>query len=533
MDDISQPGRIPAAADPFQLKPYAGAVRPGNWARRLSIGGFFLFCIVYGGAFALLFPFLAIPLVIPLAVLAGTAVWALPDMTKAPVRLLDFLFFSFLVALVMWPNYLAIALPGLPWITVQRLIGLPLALVLLVCVSVSSSFRGQLSAALQATPLIWKLICTFVFIQVLSIVFSADKGDSVDKLITALTTWIAVFFCSTFVNTRNGRLEFFAGLICVMAVALGVMGIFEHRADRVLWAGHTPSFLQVNDENVERILAGTSRVEGQAHRVQATYSTSLGLGEYVALAMPFLFYFATGRYPAILRMAAIAAVPLLVLTVVFTQARVGFVGILISVLVYPFTWLFLLWRRNPKSLLAASAMFFSPVLLGAALVTTYVVPGIRVRMWGGGREQLSTQARVDQFHMGVPKLMSHPWGYGIGQGATALGYANPAGVLTIDSYSLRLAMEYGIVGLIVFYAVFVAALYYASRGALAAPQDNREAKLFVPIGIALLSFIVIKSVFAQEDNQSLVFMLLGMLAALAYRVFGAQSGMNTTRSRVL
>lgn len=496
-----------------ELPRYRRRRRRGFWRAGAPIAALVLFCFVYGAAFALFFPFLAVPLAIPVVVLGAVAIWAMPDVANAPLGLLEGLFFALVVALVMWPNYLAVALPGLPWITVVRLITVPLTIVLLVCVSTSPEFRSRLAGLLGETPWLWRLICAFVVIQTVSVVFSSAKGASADRLATALASWTGVFFMATYVFGRNGRTQRAAAMLCIMAVALAMIGLLEHRLGRVPWIGHIPSFLKVSDPNVGRILMGQAR--GDMHRVQATYSTSLGLAEYIALALPFMVHYAASRaYSVFVRAAAALAVPLLVATVVFTQARVGFVGIFICVVGYPLAHAALRWRRDPQNMAAAYAIFLSPVAVVGALIVSFIVPGIKYRLWGGGAAQLSTQSRSDQFHMGIPKVLKHAWGYGIGQGGDALGYYNASGVLTIDSYTLRLALEYGVIGLLVFYAIFGVTLFYAARAAERSPPEDREAALLIPAGLALLSYIVIKSVFAQEDNQPLAFMLLGMVAAI-------------------
>ena len=44
-----------------------------------------------------------------------------------------------------------------------------------------------------------------------------------------------------------------------------------------------------------------------------------------------------------------------------------------------------------------------------------------------------------------------------------------------------------------------------------------ELGLLLPMGVALLNFIVVKSVFSQDSNHPAVFMMLGGVVALGYR----------------
>jgi hypothetical protein len=62
---------------------------------------------------------------------------------------------------------------------------------------------------------------------------------------------------------------------------------------------------------------------------------------------------------------------------------------------------------------------------------------------------------------------------------------------------------------------------------LGSSDNNREARLLVAIGVALVSFTIMQIVCAAEDNQPMIFMLLGMLAALSFRIFGPSNGAAT------
>ncbi|WP_309644147.1 hypothetical protein, partial [Phenylobacterium sp.] len=113
------------------------------------------FCLVYGFFYALMTPYLFMLFAAPLGVLAMLAIWALPDLRNAPTKTMERFYFAFIVCLVLWPNYLAIALPGLPWITFLRLTGIPMALMLLISISTSKTFRADLSRVLSAAPVAW------------------------------------------------------------------------------------------------------------------------------------------------------------------------------------------------------------------------------------------------------------------------------------------------------------------------------------------------------------------------------------------
>ena len=135
------------------LRPYLDDPQSPNHrtARRILLFGVVIFCLFYGLVFAFFAPYLLPLIATPVVVLAAATMWALPDVNRAPTRALEGLFLAFFAALILWPNYLAIAVPGLPWITLLRLSGFPLAGVLLICVSTSTDFRARLASGLNPT----------------------------------------------------------------------------------------------------------------------------------------------------------------------------------------------------------------------------------------------------------------------------------------------------------------------------------------------------------------------------------------------
>lgn len=172
-----------------------GYTRGGFLSRHSAFAMLLLLGIMalYGAAFALLMPALALPMLVPFAVMALLIIWLLPDMQHPPTRLLTILLFIYLLALICWPDYLALTLPGLPWITAIRLTGTPLVLVLLLCLSVSSVVREEVMAQLRSMPVASALLLLFMAMATLSIGFPGDVLFSLNRYIVMLLNWISVF----------------------------------------------------------------------------------------------------------------------------------------------------------------------------------------------------------------------------------------------------------------------------------------------------------------------------------------------------
>jgi hypothetical protein len=507
-------------ARPVVLKPYSGHYVP-LWRRILVwmiLPAIVVFCLPYGFFYALFTPYLLVGFAVPIMVAAGLAIWALPDMRTSPTRSLTVFFYAYTAALILWPNYLAIALPGLPWITLIRLTGFPMVLALLICVSVSEEFRARLAEGLNAVPLIWKGMVLLVVVQLLSIGFSHSPGDSVNKFFVAQVNWTAVFFVSCYVFLKPGRVEQWAALVWAMAIIVGGIGLIEYPHGHVLWSGHIPSFLKIEDETVLRILEGASRDATGQYRISSTFTTALGLAEYMALALPFVLHFMASNYPRIIRLAALVSVPVILWVIIETDARLGMVGFFMSILLYLLFWGVRLWRAQKDSLVGVSIVVAYPAVFCAMVAATFFVGRIRNKVWGGGQYAASNEGRMAQVKAGMPMVFNHPIGHGIGMGGETLGYTNSAGMGTIDSYYLLIGLEYGIVGFVLYFGILLIAIYGAGRAAMFRALPQREYTFLVPLAVSLTNFLVIKSIFSNDDNHPLAFMMMGMAVALLFRM---------------
>jgi hypothetical protein len=508
--------RKPARAEPPLpvLQPYTQPAR--SWIKRaLFFCGLMLFCFIYGFFFSVAAPFYFVLLVSPLIFVALLVIWVLPDTIPAPVRTLGWFFYAMFISLAVWPNYLAIALPGLPWITMIRLTSFPLFLTLLVCLSVSGEFRRQLLTSFRALPAIPILLGIFVVIQLLSIGLSRETGSSIQKFVVAQTTWTASFVIAAYLFLHPGQIRRWATILWGMAIFVAAMSIVEYRVGHVLWLGHIPSFLKVEDESVQRILGGSMRAGTTRYRSQATFGSPLSLAEFIALSLPFVLHFITTRFSPRTRIAAIVSIPVLLYGCFLTDSKLGTVGCLAGAILYMFATAFQNWRRNKQSLVAAAFTFSYPATVCLVAAAIMFVGRFRRIILGDSSHSASTDARYTQYAMGFERILQWPFGYGIGMGGDALGFGlNTHGMMTIDTYYLSIVLEYGVLGFIIFYGIFAIAIYEGGRRSLFAPPQNEDRSFLLPITVSLMVFIVIKSVFSQQENHPIIFMMLGAMVAL-------------------
>jgi len=495
------------------LQPYA---RPGYWQRHRRMGmtilGFFAF--FYGAFFGITTIYFLVQLAVPLVLLALLVIWLLPETGKAPVRAMEWLFFAFLFALLLWPNYLALALPGLPWITAVRLFVIPLAVVFLISLSQSASFRAELKTILDACPLVWKMAAAFTMVAVFSCIISIEPTVSLRGLVIILLNWTLVFFVAAYVLAKDGRMEKFVHIICFAAFFVCLIAVWEARIGAVPWAGHIPSFLKIDDPIILSILAGATRGD---YRVQSKFTTPLSLAEFTSCALPFVFFVMVYGKRTIFRIMAFVTVPLVFYVVFKTDARLGIIGCIIAIVLFPALYGLNKLKSDKSSLLAPAIVLGIPAAGFMFFLSTFFIGRIGKMVWGSGEQVYSTDARYDQVNQGIPKILSHPWGYGLDKGAEVLNYRLQNGFLTIDSYYLCLALDLGVIGLVTFVCMLFGTIYVLLNALLRAEKLDRDLTMIGAVLIVLTQFAIIKLVLAQVETHAYFFAVLGGAVALAYR----------------
>ena len=479
----------------------------------LALIGFALF---YGFAFGLLSAVTVLPFLAPQIFLVLLAIWALPQMRSVPVRMLRWLLSAFTIALLIWPNYIALAVEPLPWITAIRLTGIPLMLVLLICYFRSTPFRKQLADILTPTEEITWLLLAYLLITTVTIVMSPILFNSISQYFVIVYSIIAVFFASTYYFTKVGAAHRFVLLLLGTTVLSVLIGGYEIAYKHLPWVGHIPSFLAIEDPRVLGLLQGTARAATGEYRIQSKFTTSIGLGEYMGMTLPFLLHLFFVTKSRLIKLLLLLLAPAMFVVVLKTQSRLAFICFLSSVVMYILFRALLTWRDGPNSLFAPALALAYPAFLTILFIASLVWRRLTVMVWGGGAEQASTQSRKDQWAGTWPHVFHNPLGHGIGSSGLVLGYIAPGQDFpTVDSYYITQLLDIGVLGFLVYYGMFVAGIV---RSGLTALKTRDEETLYLAAAcIALVNFVLSKSVYSQTENHPLAIMILAMVVALVRR----------------
>jgi hypothetical protein len=490
-----------------QRTPLARTTRRGLLVALLIFIG-----MIYGVALVILPPYFLLFLAAPLVLLALIVIWALPDQADPPTGPMVKLLFGFLVVAVVWPNYLAVALPGLPWISLRRLMLAPMCLLLLISLSTSAQFRRQMGETLQASPLLWKLLGAFLVVQTLSIVMAEDRPEAIKDYVNYQTYWTAVFVVALFAFRQPRRVgRMFAVLIATAGFVALIAGA-EWYNKGILWANHIPSFLKVDNPFLEGLLSGNIR--GGRYRVATTFSHPLAFTEYMGLISPIVVHFIFTAQTMWRKLLFVLFDLVVLAAILSTQSRLGFSLFLLAHVIYCGFWAVRRWMVVERSLFGPAITLAFPALLAVFGVAVISVDALRLRVFGGGATAASNLMRQQQLDAWLPALLkSPPFGNGPRQGAEILGVTS-SGKPSIDNYYIWISLDYGVLGLLLYYGMIAFMAWKAMQIGLT--SRSRSEEYGIVSATILLLFLFSKTVLSQEDNHWLPFLLMGLtLAQLA------------------
>ncbi len=505
------------------LPPYHQSVAPLRHAllKTTVVGLIILLGMIYGFLISIFPLFLYLYLAVPVGVLALVVIWVLPESDTVPKGAIRWLLFAVFATGCIWPNYLAIAIPGLPWITIVRLWAIPMTLLFVISLSMSKRFRHETFEWTSTNPwVLWGML-VYVALGLLTIPMSNVPFGAFNRFIINQFEWTAVFFVACYVFRKEGYALRWAWAFSGLAIFLAVTSIAEFVNGRVPWANHIPSFIQVQGELVQAILIGGSRSATGAYRIQSIFSTSLNFSEFLALSTPFVIHFIMTTKRQVIRLGLLAYLPFSFWVIFTTDSRLGVIGFFASLFLYGFFWGVKKWMHDRHTLIAPTVVLAYPAVIAAFIGLSLVWRRLEVMMWGGGPQQASNIARQFQWTSGMNELKQWPFGYGIGQAGEIVGYYDQAGRLSLDSYYLTVLLDLGVAGFIAYFGMFLFVAWKSIK--LSIETQDPEIEVLLPLGIMLGVFVIIKGVLGQEDNHTLVFVALGAAVALINRVAANKS----------
>lgn len=505
-------------AGTFILKPYERRREAGPLTRFARGVVVVLIASFYGLLCSVLPMQLLMVPAVPILILAAICLWMLPDTEVLYPETMAKAMVWYVGLNAIWPYYVAINLPGLPWVSPQRIAVAVFGVTAMFTLATSRRFRTAINEALLAAPGIRRLFWWFTAVTAFSLLFAYSKLTfTLNKFIYNQIYWTLMFCVTAFLATRPGFVSAISRAAVFGTIVVSCLGLYEFRIKRVFWIDHLPGFLKVDGRLLATFAESQARAGTDIYRVRGTFGVSLYYAEYLAIAYPLVLHAIFRRQPAwhtillVLGMIAVAA------NMYLTNARSGVIGLLVALVAYAFMACYRLRRQHPSSIGANAVVFAYPAAVGVLAMLVLFWKRLRNMTLGGGQHQNSSDTRAEQWRQGWPKALRMPFGHGAGRGGDVLGYANRGGEVTIDSYFLNLLLEYGFAGLALFVVLFALTAWVAFRAYLDARDEDREAQLAAPLSVAMLNFTIIKSVLSSEINIPIAFVFAGCVVGLIWQ----------------
>lgn len=465
------------------------------------------FLVAVGGTLA--FRFVSFPIL----VMAGFSLWLLPDVDKPDAAPFFKLLTAYMFLMVAWPTYVAIAIPGLPWVTPPRIVLGVLLIGMLTHFPQISEARRKVVDLLTYDPIAFRLYGLFLFMQVVVIPLSDSPLDVISyELMQGVldsSAMVAAAWCFSDAKKipRLMRILVLGGILTMLITLL------ENYLQRPPWFGYIPSFFRIDPILYETYVSPQARIGDGRYRIRATFGIVLYYSQYLGLILPPLLY-EMWRAKGWKRVLVIALIPLILQTIWFVNARTASIALLVSL--FGFGGLVMMRQLffRPRGDALKSGIMVSLVLLAVAGLAGAIASSHRLQMYTiGGQQHAGSNAVRDQQWEGAWRAVrKNPIGVGMGTPLVDVGKVSAKGIAVVDSYYINLLVGVGPLGFIGFIGCLARVAWLGVMTFLRAKNDLEE--WGGVLAVSLINFIIAAYVISFADNNYLVFTLAVAILAL-------------------
>lgn len=490
-----------------------------NWSKAFYFAKWSAAILLIGmltGAMAVIFPPMASIGVV--ALIGVILLWAMPELQIVPDKLLRRMFFAMVFVQLCVPNYYAIDTGVLPWISIRRLFAVTVIFLFALTTAGSQTARDKIVETIKSNRLLAFLSLGFLAMLLLSLLTAKFPVGALSGVVDSFLSWYVPLFACVLVVRTERDIILLLKIIAIAGIVDSLLGVIEFVLQRRYFFDIFPkSMLQsmLASNPALDIIYNTVWYRNGIYRASSIYTVPLSFGEIVAIVAPIGTYFIFHGENIKWRIVGAATVLASIAGLVVSGARGGFIAFLTAMPVMMFLWTIRHSKLNRGSLMGT--MMAGLFLVGTVAVITLVVAWPRASniVLGGGETAGSTDARFVQWQMAVPHILRNPiTGHGKGAAPDVVGYYNLGNPIpTIDSYVISILVEQGVPGLLLFFGMIGFGIWTGMK--LYLGRTHEHASLGAPIACSLLAFAVYRSALSQTENHTLIFLIVGLVFAVA------------------
>ena len=467
------------------------------------------YCFVLGGLTVLMPPMVSIGLAtLPVPIL----IWATPELRRVPLGLLRKLFFATVFVQMCIPIYYAVQIPGLPWLSVRRIVLLFMIILFSVSFAGSKEVRSYLYRTMSVNKYLFYCIFGYYTWCFLSIFTSANPSASMTQFVEFTLNWyLPLLACVLVIRTMDDVRRLLKAIL-IFAFIVTAVGVLDFIGEKNYAIYIMPKAL-VNALSAANpsfaMIANTNPYREGVYRSGSRFSVALSYGEFAAIVAPiggyFLFH---ARTPFERWLGALTILATLV-NLFVSSARGGSVAFLASMPILLALWVARVGRIDPKSMVGPLGAGLALLAITCLMGLVFTWGRLHKMVFGSGETASSDAARFDQAHLAWPHILSNPiTGHGIGMAGEVIGYFTPGGQPTVDSSVLMLAVETGVPGISFFFCMLGIASWLNMRIYLR--DSHPDAAVGAALACSFIAYSIYRLVLSQRENEGLLFVLVGL-----------------------
>ena len=512
-----------------RILPQYNSLQHRPWWKAASVAfvvmGVFLtmytgFLVAVGGTMA--FRFVGFPI----GLMALFGLWLLPDVDKADSTPFYKLLAAYMFLTVAWPSYIAIAIPGLPWMTPPRMILAVLLLSMLTHFPQIAEARRKVVDLITYDGLAFKLYMLFVVMELVVIPLAVSPLDVLSYEIMQSVLDLSAMVAAAWLFSDVRNVPRLMRVFVYAAIFTMLVAILENFMQRPPWMGYIPSFFKIDADLLETYMSPQARIGDGRYRVRATFGIVLYYSQYLGIVIPPLLY-EMWRMRGWKRAVALLLIPLILQAVWFCNARTAFVAMFVSLFGYAgMIMVRQLFFKKPGDALKPGILA-ALVLLSIAGMAGAIATSHRLQMYTiGGNQHAGSNAVRDQQWAGAWRAVArNPIGVGMGTPLPEVGAVSKKGIAIVDSYYINLLVGVGPLGFIGFIGCLARVAWLGVVTFMRATEEIDE--WGGALALAMINFIISLYVISFADNNYLMFTVAVALLALhrnqSARIAAAQS----------
>ncbi len=478
------------------------------------------FAVVMGFWIAI-FSTLVVPMFVGvIGVLFLIAMWLAEDEEPDLSGPASAFFTAYVAFAVIWPSYLAVAIPGLPWLTPTRIALGFIAFLMLLHLSQSQISRSWITGVVVGMKPAFAFYGLTLILMFATVPMGRTPGNSLSFAVLQTILWNIPLIAALWLF-RNP--DYGVRVVRVMGISLLVvmlLTVAEYRNLQPIWFPYIPSFLKVDAAQMASTLSSQTRLDG-GYRAKGTFSVHLYYAQFLLLMLPFALHWLLDSKTAVRRLWAAAYLALMLIVIWMNNTRTGTTGqlVVIAGMLALYAFRHYLHTQNSLDVTAPAFMLGIPGAAAVLAVLISISPRLQAMTIGGTLHANSDTVRDGQWEKAWSAVFSNPIGHGAGDSGPLTGRLTSGGIWIVDSTWINFLVDFGILGAIS-WALFLGLV--AGTGALIYLQKaDRSADLAGPAAVAIGSFMMSMYTISSFGSFPLMMILVALICATRHRLASA------------